>query len=89
MGVSQNGGTPSHHPFFVGVSEKRNVHIFGYPHDYGNPHITRHCSGDTTNNRIEMGHSSRGDDGNTMDATSMVINPLGIEILIYMADDVF
>ena len=32
-------GTPSHHPFLVGFSMKSTTN-FGYPHDYGHPHLT-------------------------------------------------
>ena len=39
MEVSWNGGTPSHHPFLDGIFSKKTTPIWGYPHDYGNPHI--------------------------------------------------
>ena len=36
---SENGGTPSHHPFINGFSMKETI-ILGYPHDSGNPQLS-------------------------------------------------
>ena len=40
LGVSMNGGTPSHHPFLEGIFDEINIinhpAIKGYPHDHGN-----------------------------------------------------
>ena len=39
VGVSWNRGTPSHHPAIRLGFSFINHPIWGYPHDYGNPHI--------------------------------------------------
>ena len=40
-GFVSHSGTPSHHPFQIGIFPwKYRATIWGYPHDYGNPHIT-------------------------------------------------
>ena len=40
MGVSWNGGTPSHHPNFSGIFHEKNHPFWGTP-IYGNPQISR------------------------------------------------
>ena len=38
-GFHSHGGTPSHHPFWIGIFPELNHPAIGVPHDYGNPHI--------------------------------------------------
>ena len=38
--VLSHRGTPSHHPFWIGIFPEIDHPFWGYPHDYGNPQIS-------------------------------------------------
>ena len=40
-GFLSHQGTPSHHPFFLGISHETIQLFLGFPHDYGKHHINQ------------------------------------------------